>query len=250
MRMLPLTLVAIALTVPASASANWGSENWGELVWGNAAAVPLLPGVWLIGLLMGLLITGGFHVARGRRGAPARSLAIGRGSIFVAVLLLPVSVVASSVEVPNLFVNGTIADADQVNANFVAVEDAVNDNDARLTAVEAAPGVRAYAAVDSSGPALVAGQTFGFASIRRRFDGVYCLTPSDPSVIPSAVPSVATVNLGLSNAQASLNVFVVVRAPFVCASQEFEVLTLRRDDSSTANQVALVNDIGFNIMLP
>lgn len=45
---------------------------------------------------------------------------------------------ASDVTIPNQFVNGTVADADEMNQNFVAVRDAVNDNDARLDAMETA----------------------------------------------------------------------------------------------------------------
>ena len=52
----------------------------------------------------------------------------------VVWLLVPLVVTACTVTVPNTFVNGTPADADQVNANFDAVEIAVNDNDARLRA--------------------------------------------------------------------------------------------------------------------
>ena len=43
-------------------------------------------------------------------------------------------VVASPVSLPNTFVNGTVADANQVNANFSAVKSAVDDNDARIQA--------------------------------------------------------------------------------------------------------------------
>ena len=54
--------------------------------------------------------------------------------LVVVWLLVPLVVTACTVTVPNTFVNGTPADADQVNANFDAVEIAVNDNDARLRA--------------------------------------------------------------------------------------------------------------------
>ena len=50
----------------------------------------------------------------------------------------------TTVTQPNTFVIGTIADADQVNANFNAVKTAVDDNDARVTVLE-------------SGGALIAG---------------------------------------------------------------------------------------------
>jgi hypothetical protein len=61
-------------------------------------------------------------------------------------------VAAGTVTAPNTFVNGTTADADQVNANFDAVETAVNDNDARITTVE---GVANAAQVRVSGSCAV-----------------------------------------------------------------------------------------------
>jgi hypothetical protein len=54
---------------------------------------------------------------------------------------LPVALSAASVTGLNAFVNGTVADADAVNANFSAVQIAVDDNDARLDALETAPGL-------------------------------------------------------------------------------------------------------------
>jgi len=56
--------------------------------------------------------------------------------LVVVWLLVPLVVAACTVTVPNTFVNGTPADVDQVNANFDAVELAVNDNDARTDAAE------------------------------------------------------------------------------------------------------------------
>jgi hypothetical protein len=55
----------------------------------------------------------------------------------------PVALFASDVTIPNSFTNGTVADADAVNANFAAVEAAVDDNDARLSSVESASGTQA-----------------------------------------------------------------------------------------------------------
>jgi hypothetical protein len=53
--------------------------------------------------------------------------------------------------VPNTFTNGTVADADQVNANFAAAETAVNDNDSRITTALAAPWQRRLPALDPGG---------------------------------------------------------------------------------------------------
>jgi hypothetical protein len=58
-------------------------------------------------------------------------------AIAAAMLLAaPAWVAASSVTLPHSFVNGTVADADAVNANFSAIDAAVDDNHARLTDVE------------------------------------------------------------------------------------------------------------------
>jgi hypothetical protein len=48
---------------------------------------------------------------------------------------------AGSVGSLNTFVNGTVADADAVNANFAAIQAAVDDNHARIGTVENATGV-------------------------------------------------------------------------------------------------------------
>ena len=63
---------------------------------------------------------------------PKRRTALGL-ALFLLLLAIPLVVVAGTVSVPNAFVNGEIADADEVNENFGAVETAVNDNDARVT---------------------------------------------------------------------------------------------------------------------
>jgi hypothetical protein len=55
--------------------------------------------------------------------------------IAAAVTASPLALLASAVALPNTFVNGTVADADAVNANFAAIEAAVDDNDARITAL-------------------------------------------------------------------------------------------------------------------
>ena len=45
---------------------------------------------------------------------------------------------AQTVSVPNHFTNGSAADANQVNANFDALESAVNSHDTRITAAQSA----------------------------------------------------------------------------------------------------------------
>jgi uncharacterized protein YjbI with pentapeptide repeats len=53
-----------------------------------------------------------------------------------AVLVVATASYAASVSMPYTFVNGTIADADQVNANFGALVAESNDQDSRLAALE------------------------------------------------------------------------------------------------------------------
>ena len=70
---------------------------------------------------------------------------LGRGTsplltIALFVFLLVPSASGSQVGALNTFTNGSVADADEVNANFDAVRTAVNDNDTRITALENAGG--------------------------------------------------------------------------------------------------------------
>jgi hypothetical protein len=88
--------------------ADWG-DAWGTLVWGQAApAVPVLDGIGLVALALALLALG----ARWGR------LRAGRIALFAAVVLAPLVAFG----VPHVFQNGTVADADEVNENFGALE--------------------------------------------------------------------------------------------------------------------------------
>jgi hypothetical protein len=58
-------------------------------------------------------------------------------SILAAALTGPAMLAAGPVGTLNIFTNGTIADANEVNENFALVVSAVDDNHARLTAIEA-----------------------------------------------------------------------------------------------------------------
>ena len=70
----------------------------------------------------------------------------------LSLLLITLSPVAhaDTVSIPNTFVNGTPADAEQMNANFDEVEAAVNDNDARITAAQDTASAAAGAAGGNS----------------------------------------------------------------------------------------------------
>ncbi|MCC6524063.1 MAG: hypothetical protein IT373_15490 [Polyangiaceae bacterium] len=52
---------------------------------------------------------------------------------------IPVVAIASPLTTPNTFTAGTVISAAAVNANFDAIEAAVDDNDARITLLEGAP---------------------------------------------------------------------------------------------------------------
>jgi hypothetical protein len=101
----------------------WG-QNWGQMIWGKqtTAVVPGLPGA-MLPLLAGLLLLVGYWM--GRRQRAPRWMALGIGLV---VALLPVAIVhaTSTFAVPNFFTNGTVADAAQVNANFIGVANEIN----------------------------------------------------------------------------------------------------------------------------
>jgi hypothetical protein len=79
------------------------------MLWGQATpAVPVLDGVGLVVLAVALLALG---ACWGR-------LRTGRVALFAAVLLAPLVAFG----VPHVFQNGTVADADEVNENFGALE--------------------------------------------------------------------------------------------------------------------------------
>ena len=60
-----------------------------------------------------------------------------RGAVALLLLAIPLAAYAATIAVPNKFVNGTTADADDVNDNFETLVLESNDQDARLTALEA-----------------------------------------------------------------------------------------------------------------
>ena len=121
------TATSIVLCADSAFAGNWG-ENWGTMNWGESAAVPGVPGLGLIALSIALSATAAWVLRR-------RQTALGL-PVLLVLLAVPLVVVAGTVTVPNTFVNGEVADADEVNANFDAVETEVNDNDSRITAVE------------------------------------------------------------------------------------------------------------------
>ena len=73
------------------------------------------------------------------RGVLRRLLASPRARIglVVAVVAIPLAAYAATISVPYTFTNGTIADANEVNANFDTLVNESNSQDSRLAAVEA-----------------------------------------------------------------------------------------------------------------
>jgi len=59
-----------------------------------------------------------------------------RSALLGAFVVLPAAVYASQVTGLTNFLNGEVADADPVNANFTALATAINDNDNRVAALE------------------------------------------------------------------------------------------------------------------
>jgi len=88
----------------------WG-QNWGQMIWGGGSAVPVM-GFWsvmLLGAVVGIL---GIRLLR-----DARPRTLGVAALALAVVI-PLSARAVNLIT---FTNGTVADANLVNANFAAL---------------------------------------------------------------------------------------------------------------------------------
>jgi len=88
----------------------WG-QKWGEMIWG-ATAVPLMGPYGFVAMAICFLVGGVVMQSRHRSHwlAPMATTALVVGPL-----------VAVAVTLPHTFSNGTVADANQVNANFNAV---------------------------------------------------------------------------------------------------------------------------------
>jgi len=118
-------VLASVSTLPSQALAGWGDENWGEMLWGLPASVPALEWFGLGVLALGLVAVASWTLRKRRPGLGL--------PVLLVLLAIPLVVAAGTLTVPNTFTNGTVADADQVNANFGAVKTAVDENDGRIT---------------------------------------------------------------------------------------------------------------------
>ena len=115
----------------------WGTDRWGEMVWGGVA-VPTLPFAMLSLLMFCCFIAGGYFLRPGHRGP--------KGYLAAALLVMaPLSVAALTL--PYTFVNGTIADAAKVNANFAALASAteVQNCPSGMTRIDRLHSILCYA---------------------------------------------------------------------------------------------------------
>lgn len=103
------------------------NEVWGEMYWGTSA-VPGPGALWLVLVAVVLLTVG----RRALRRSGARPLAV---LLLAGLVVVPIAAWAA-VTLPHSFSNGTVADADEVNANFAALAAAVEANQARLAEID------------------------------------------------------------------------------------------------------------------
>lgn len=115
-----LVMATLMAAYSTPALANWG-DNWGEMAWGapTAANVPMMGGLGMALLAVALVAM----AVKGLR-SPATL-----GLLLLVGVVGAVNNVEAQVSIPNTFVNGEVADADKVNANFQALASAVNASD-------------------------------------------------------------------------------------------------------------------------
>jgi hypothetical protein len=110
----------------------------------------------------------------------------------------------------------------------------------------AGAGARAYAYVDPSPLAFVAGHVLNFSAVTRPSTGIYCLTPSGGVSQTNAVPSV-TVEWGESGPGSNLIAFwrEHPNGNSCPSTNDFEVRTYDTGDTNV-----LANDVAFTIVVP
>jgi len=128
MRFMSCAVGSVA-TVLGSASpalaGNWG-ENWGEMTWTSVAMVPGLEGIGVWLLVIFLMAAAAWRI---RRQSMHASLVL---------VLLPIVPLLMAPHYTNWygFANGGVADADQVNHNFIQAAAALDDFEVRVSALE------------------------------------------------------------------------------------------------------------------
>ena len=131
LNLLALLLLSLLFALPALAG-NWG-ESWGSMIWGSIAAVPSLEGIGVWVLVISLIGATAWRLRL--RTTPA-------GLMLVLLLLVPL-LMAPHYTNWNAFTNGEVADASAVNQNFQLAAAALDDFEARVSALEAAANANA-----------------------------------------------------------------------------------------------------------
>ena len=114
-------------------------QDWGSMIWGMNAVPMMGPVGWLL-LGAALMFVG----ARWRK-RPSLTVA----ALFLLVLSVPLTGGAGQILLPHLFVNGTVADAEEVNANFALLEAESNDQDDRISNLEGPDYVSGWTAIST-----------------------------------------------------------------------------------------------------
>ncbi len=128
----------------------WGMSNWGHMIWGGTS-VPVLPFVGIMILLLSTAVLGARVLTRPKTRWPSTVLSS-------LVLLVPAVAAAATLVLPHPFVNGTIADADEVNSNFETVVLESDAQDARLVALEGAAPAAFSCSIESRVASGMGGQ--------------------------------------------------------------------------------------------
>jgi len=105
----------------------WGIEKWNEMIWGGTPPVPLMGSLGLLTLALCLLL--GVWLIR-RRAASRWALYLAGA----APLVVPL-VAWAAVSLPYTFANGTVADANQVNADLAELVAAIDAVDPAVSGV-------------------------------------------------------------------------------------------------------------------
>ncbi len=104
--------------LPTMCLANWG-EDWGQFQWfGSTTSTTIVPTISFVGLIMLFLL-----IIRFNNSIQKKSKVI--ASFAVCLILIPM--VAVSVTLPHVFVNGETADANEVNDNFNTLSTAIDN---------------------------------------------------------------------------------------------------------------------------
>ena len=124
----------------------------------------------------------------------------------MTILVVPLAAYASTLNVPYDFVNGTPANADEVNANFSAVESAVNDNHNRISTLESAPPPGDITDV-LAGSGLSGGGSSGSVILSVAPNGIDSSHLQDGSITGADILSTTTATLGglVVNGSSSVN---------------------------------------------